>query len=148
MAEAELPNGDRTEPFRAKCNCLPACTAIEYIANIDHIKFDADALNGIRGFQLNDSMYICINSEVNLNFVLIFFSGHFRSRQTRLSIFFQDNKVETTTRMEMYTFADFLAICGGLLGLFLGVSALSIVELLYYITLRLFWSIRHSRLTN
>ena len=37
---------------------------------------------------------------------------------------------------------DFLASCGGFLGLFLGMSALSIIELLYYSTLRLFWTFR------
>lgn len=39
---------------------------------------------------------------------------------------------------------DFLAICGGLLGLCLGISLLSIIELVYYSTLRLYWTIRRS----
>lgn len=59
-----------------------------------------------------------------------------------------DLDVETVKRIEVYTFSDFLAIFGGLLGLFLGISALSIVELIYYSTLRLFWSIRWSRFQN
>lgn len=50
--------------------------------------------------------------------------------------------VETFKRSEMYTYAHFLAICGGLLGLFLGVSLLSIIEFFYYSTLHLYWTLR------
>ena len=41
-------------------------------------------------------------------------------------------------RREKYTFFDFFAICGGAFGLFMGISALSIIELIYYTTLRWF----------
>lgn len=40
-------------------------------------------------------------------------------------------------RSEVYGYTDFLANCGGLLGLFLGFSILSIVEIIYFLTLRL-----------
>lgn len=48
-------------------------------------------------------------------------------------------------RLETYSFTDFLAICGGLLGLFLGISLLSMIELIYIFTLRLFWIIQNAR---
>lgn len=35
-------------------------------------------------------------------------------------------------------------MCGGFLGLFMGVSMISIIEIFYYSTLRLFWIIRSS----
>lgn len=50
--------------------------------------------------------------------------------------------VETLKRSEMYTYTHFLAICGGLLGLFLGISQLSIIEFIYYSTLHLYWTLR------
>lgn len=50
--------------------------------------------------------------------------------------------VETLKRSEVYTYTHFLAICGGLLGLFLGVSLLSIIEFFYYSTLRLYWTLQ------
>lgn len=56
-AEAELLTGNRTKSFREQCNCLPTCTSIEYNVHIDHIKFDAMAVNRIRGFQSNNSEY-------------------------------------------------------------------------------------------
>lgn len=46
---------------------------------------------------------------------------------------------------ERYTLIDFLYICGGLLGLFLGTSLLSIIEMIYYATLRTFWIIWRPR---
>lgn len=66
----------------------------------------------------------------------------------RLSVFFETQKVETAKRMIVYTYGDYLAICGGLLGLFLGFSALSVFELFYYFTLRLFWRIYRLRTQN
>lgn len=48
-------------------------------------------------------------------------------------------------RTERYTVTDFLAVCGGILGLFIGFSALSFIELIYYPFLRLFWTVRRMR---
>ena len=42
-------------------------------------------------------------------------------------------------REQMYTFVDFLAACGGLLGVCVGASAMSIIEIIYFLTLRLYW---------
>lgn len=59
--------------------------------------------------------------------------------------FVVDGGSKTANRKEIFTWIDFLANFGGLLGLFLGVSTLSIVELVYYSTLRLFWTIIKSK---
>lgn len=45
-------------------------------------------------------------------------------------------------RNELYSFTDFLAICGGLLGIFLDISILSTIEFIFYATIRLFWRMR------
>lgn len=63
----------------------------------------------------------------------------------RLSIFFKEHQFITSKRSELYGQTDFLANCGGLLGLFMGVSVLSIVEVIYYFTLRLGCSLRLRR---
>lgn len=60
----------------------------------------------------------------------------------RLSIFFKENQFITSKRSELYGPTDFLANCGGLLGLFMGASFLSIVELLYFFSLRLCCNLR------
>lgn len=54
----------------------------------------------------------------------------------------------TLRRSALYTYADFLAVCGGLMGLFLGVSALSIIEFIYRSTLRLYRMIRYFKTRN
>ncbi|XP_055294959.1 pickpocket protein 28-like [Sitodiplosis mosellana] len=113
---------DRVVYSNSTCDCLPACISIEYNVEIDRVKFNTTAANKVSGLE----------------------SG---IHQTRLSISFND-RVETVKRVELYTFSDFLAICGGLLGLFLGISALSIIELVYYFTLRWFWIVRRSRTRN
>jgi Amiloride-sensitive sodium channel len=43
----------------------------------------------------------------------------------------------TSQRSELYGRADFLANCGGLLGLFLGASVISCLEIVYFCTIRL-----------
>ncbi|KAG4070461.1 hypothetical protein HA402_005693 [Bradysia odoriphaga] len=48
----------------------------------------------------------------------------------------------TSKRSELYGKTDFLANCGGLLGLFMGASFLSIFELLYFFSLRLCCNLR------
>lgn len=63
-------------------------------------------------------------------------------RPSIVAIFFREQDVTLLKRVEVYTYIDFVAICGGLLGLFLGASVLSLVEFLYYSTLRLFWTFR------
>lgn len=59
-----------------------------------------------------------------------------------VTIYYRVFQVERHMRMEVNTLANFIASCGGLLGLFLGVSVLSIIEFLYYSTLRLYLTLR------
>lgn len=77
-----------------------------------------------------------------------FFSHTFRTQPSNLEIFFRDHEVTTLMRTEMYTTTNFIANCGGLLGLFLGISMLSIIEFIYYSTLRLYWSLRRWKSEN
>lgn len=110
----ELHKNDNLTSFRNACNCLPACTSIEYHGDIDRVKFKWQAF---------------IKDDGNRSF-------------SKLTVVFRDLHVNTLRRIEMQTFTDFLAICGGLMGLFLGVSVLSIIEFIYYFTLRLYWTYR------
>lgn len=48
-------------------------------------------------------------------------------------------------RSELFGFTGFMANCGGLLGLFMGISVLSIIEIIYHFTLRLGCSIHLRR---
>lgn len=110
MAEQTFSQiNDSAMSFRTKCNCLPACASIEYNAVIDRIK--------LKPSYFDDDGYTSFS---------------------KLTVVFQDHQVETLKRVESATFTDFLGVCGGLLGLFLGVSVLSAIEFIYYFTLRLY----------
>lgn len=64
----------------------------------------------------------------------------------RLSIFFKQRQFIAMKQSEYYSQIGFLANCGGLLGVFLGVSFLSIIETIYYFTLRLVYTLSIRRL--
>lgn len=62
-----------------------------------------------------------------------------------LVLIFKQTSIEVIKRNEVYTFTDFIAVCGDLVGLFLGASIMSIIELIYYTTFRLYWTIKMNR---
>lgn len=63
-------------------------------------------------------------------------------------VYFKESEFIAIKRSELYGDTEFLANCGGILGLFLGVSLLSFAEILYYCTLKpfvLWWNWRRLR---
>lgn len=61
-----------------------------------------------------------------------------------VSIYFADNEFSAYKRFESYGTVQLLSNIGGFLGLFLGISVLSLVEFFYFFTLRFiddFWYI-------
>lgn len=64
-------------------------------------------------------------------------SFHFSSTYSRFIVYFKDDSIVPLIRSEYHTLIDFLANSGGLIGLFMGASMLSFIELIYYLTLRM-----------
>lgn len=58
----------------------------------------------------------------------LFFSGFY----TPVKCFYKDTEFLSMRRGELFGLTDFIANCGGILGLCLGISFVSLVELLYY----------------
>jgi amiloride-sensitive sodium channel len=56
--------------------------------------------------------------------------------ETEIEFKFKDVDVVPLRRYRQMTFSDFLAQSGGMMGLFAGISVLSIIELFYFLTLR------------
>jgi acid-sensing ion channel, other len=52
-----------------------------------------------------------------------------------MDIVFRDNQFFALKRSRRYGFTEFMAHCGGLLGLFLGFSFMSILEIIYFCTI-------------
>lgn len=68
-----------------------------------------------------------------------------RDQLARVVIFFRDSQFITSKRSELYGPTDFLANCGGLLGLFMGVSILSLAEIVYFCTLRVWYMVKKAK---
>ncbi|EFA08873.2 Pickpocket protein 28-like Protein [Tribolium castaneum] len=103
------------------CDCLPACTSITYNAETSQADFNWPKV--FEAFKANFSEFPGV-------------------QMTRLTIFFKDMQFITSERNELYGQTDFLANCGGLLGLFTGFSFLSIVEIVYFLSLRLICNVK------
>ncbi|XP_031621556.1 pickpocket protein 28-like [Contarinia nasturtii] len=113
--------------FRDECNCMDLCINIQYDYEIKKNNLLMMSENNTGGFQ----------------------KSHTGKYITSIGIGFKETEfINTVKRNELYTFADFLAICGGLLGLFMGFSALSFIELIYFATLHLFWKLRYLKAKN
>lgn len=61
---------------------------------------------------------------------------------SKLFVSFKENQFISLNRTEAYTLTDFIASCGGFFGLFMGISLLSVIEFIYFFTLRLCCKIR------
>ncbi|XP_059608203.1 pickpocket protein 28-like [Phlebotomus argentipes] len=106
------------------CNCLPACTSIVYDSEISQTEADVEKLFNAYEIPADE------------------FSGF---QMSTLTIFFKDTQFITSRRSELYGLTNFIANCGGLLGLFMGVSLLSLFEIIYFCSIRLVNNIRMRR---
>jgi acid-sensing ion channel, other len=91
------------------CGCLDACDSIQY-------RTEVLAHNLVR-----------TNESVGDFLAYYHTTFHFK---------FKDVDVIPLRRYRQMTFSDFLAQSGGMMGLFAGISALSIIEMFYFLTLR------------
>jgi acid-sensing ion channel, other len=93
----------------SSCSCLDAC---------DSIKYDVEIISHTIK-EYNETLDMDqIDIDVRLNFK------------------FKDVDIVPLRRYLPFTFTDFLAQSGGMLGLFAGISVLSLVELMYFMTIR------------
>jgi acid-sensing ion channel, other len=99
---------------RSKCGCLERCNSITY-------NFE------IFGASRND-----YNKSMDM-------AG--KPTDAVVNIKFKDEQVVPMRRFQKMTFVEFLAQSGGLMGLFAGISALSVIEVIYFFTLRLISSV-------
>lgn len=57
-------------------------------------------------------------------------------------VFYKQEQIMSSKRLEFHSTTAFLANAGGLFGLFMGASLLSFVELIYFLIFRLFYTKR------
>jgi acid-sensing ion channel, other len=95
------------ETFRG-CSCLDECNSIKYKTEV-----------------IGHSCSV-VKTDFYGNF-------HF---ETEIEFKFKDVDVVPLQRYRQMTFSNFLAQSGGMMGLFAGISVLSVIELLYFMTVR------------
>ncbi|XP_057654111.1 pickpocket protein 28-like [Diorhabda carinulata] len=104
----------------SECNCLPPCSELSYNMETSYGKWDWS------------STY---QSLFNLTSISI-------KSKSELIVFFKNSDFIFSQRNALYGPLDFLANFGGLLGLFTGFSLLSLMEIIYFLTLRIFCNCR------
>ncbi|KAK7874326.1 hypothetical protein R5R35_007800 [Gryllus longicercus] len=106
------------------CDCLQSCSALAYTSERSQAHFDWARMLYATGEDVDHSH-----------------GWH----MTRVHVFFREGSFVASRRSEMYGNTDFLANCGGLLGLGLGTSVLSLVELLFWLVPRALCRLRSHR---
>ncbi|XP_061393668.1 pickpocket protein 28-like [Musca vetustissima] len=102
-----------------QCNCLPSCTSLEYDMQIS--KGHLDVKKTLMAL-LNMDTWLDIMPDIELSLI---------------SIYFKNNQFIATKRSKLFSFYDLLSNCGGIGGLFIGFSLLSIAEIIFHFTMRL-----------
>lgn len=69
----------------------------------------------------------------------------FSASFSRLIVSFDEETFIPMVRTEMHSINDYIATFGGLFNLFIGASLLSVVELVYYSTIRIYFAYKEDR---
>lgn len=105
----------------------------------------------VRAHKLTDKCLPACNSityDVQLTTNLMDETEKTADNEINIHISFSDEQYFTLQRSELYGTNDFISGCGGVLGLFMGISVLSIIEILYSFTLRAFCNRRDRNVPN
>ncbi|XP_069695435.1 pickpocket protein 28-like isoform X2 [Periplaneta americana] len=113
------------------CNCIPACTEITY-----------DVETSQATFKWEESMKASMKGE-GLNFTM-----SESLKLSKVAFYYKDSQFVSSRRGELFGPLEFLASCGGLMGLYLGFSFLSLVEIIYFFTVRLCCNLRTNKKTR
>lgn len=118
------------------CDCLPKCNSTKYSATINYIEeldHDTSFIEPskiqikLKNLEANESL----PSDLQLQ-------NMWKESSVSFTVGFKESMFLTMKRSPMYAYADFFASCGGLFGLFMGMSILSFNEIIYFFTVRLF----------
>ncbi|XP_037941120.1 pickpocket protein 28-like [Teleopsis dalmanni] len=108
------------------CDCMPACTSLEYNFEISRSHYNLEKT--IRAFR---EVY-----------------EHSDFMGSRLSVYFKEHQFTAIKRTVIFSITTLIANCGGIFGLFMGISGLSIIELAYFFSVRLFDNLRKRRMSK
>lgn len=117
------PMSDKDD-FASSCKCLPSCSSIHYDSELSQTSFDI-----IKYYKANKAYEKRTDQYVH----------------AFVSIYFKEDHFIESKRSELYGWINFLSNCGGFLGLLMGGSLLSLVEIFYHCTLKKMCRSRHRK---
>jgi amiloride-sensitive sodium channel len=127
-------------------DCLPLCTDLSYNVETSLSKWDWKEFVRFmhRSKSFDDYAYECFVFKV-----VLFNFFNFRTNVSSLTVYFRVNHFISSERHELYGLMDFVANFGGLLGLFTGFYIFSLMEIIYFLTVRICCNVRlHGRWTG
>lgn len=74
-----------------------------------------------------------------------FLNLNFSFRASRFALYYKETQFTAIKRTVMFGVTTLIANCGGIFGLFMGISSLSIIEFAYFFSVRLFNNLRKRR---
>ncbi|XP_039453726.1 pickpocket protein 28-like [Culex pipiens pallens] len=120
MLKALSQNRLNNDGLISECDCMSACSSIQYLTEITQSTYDSIQTVSLRLKPLLPQLIKPMESVTS----------------SKVSVFFKGAEFLSTRRNELFGLTDFVANCGGILGLCLGISFVSLVELLYYCIVR------------
>ncbi|KAM7342300.1 pickpocket protein 28-like [Cochliomyia hominivorax] len=104
---------------KVMCDCLPSCNSLEYNFEIS------------KGY-LYVEKYEQAARETSDN------GTHY----SRLVIYYKERQFTAIKRTIIFDFTTLISHCGGIYNLFMGISGISLIEFLYFFTIRLIYNLR------
>ncbi|XP_017835475.1 pickpocket protein 28 [Drosophila busckii] len=112
---------DPTAPIM--CDCMPACTSLEYNFEISRAVYDIEkTITALREvYEVTDVI------------------------GSRLTVYFKEQQFTAIKRTILFGVSTLISNCGGIFGLFMGISSLSFIELVYFFCMRICGSCKQRR---
>lgn len=129
IANLNITNDDSLNNKKFSCKCWSTCDSLDYEALPRYSRLTT----------INERKY----AEEDVSHRSDELDGVYEV--AKIKIKFKESEFPAMKRSELYGLTDFIANCGGLLGLFMGVSILSFVEIIYFFTIRFVKKIRSTK---
>jgi len=131
--ENELQNTNEDLRYTSDCSCLPACTSISYSAEILQTSFDWKSRSAAFKSFDDPERLVRFRLSASKQITTIFSS----SKISGLSVTFKRPKFMVSKQSVVFGKTDFFASCGGLLGLFMGISVIGCFKRFHFCTIQM-----------
>lgn len=129
-----------------RCDCKPACTSMSFDSETHYSPADGiDFIYQQLGVDDTDELVTNTCHSIEIYFSYIVITIYARYSSSIVSILYQDSDFIPLKRSELFGKSDLVASCGGILGLFLGISLISCIEFVYFCAVRPFFYLKQEK---